>query len=157
LIGAWKPEFPLLKIITSQPLPAKLPANVQVVKGEWRRNLVSDEEIRAYYRNALFVITPLKETGQPSGQSATLQAMSCAKAVILTETSGLWAPESLRHLQVCYLTRPGSRQDLQQAVTFFCNSPQEAKRIGESAHRLVRERFNSRILSREIESILNRA
>jgi glycosyltransferase involved in cell wall biosynthesis len=157
LIGAWETEFPLLKIITARPLPAQLPANVQVISGDWRRNLVSDEEIRAYYRQALFVITPLKETSQPSGQSATLQAMSCAKAVILTETSGLWAPESLRHLQSCYLIRPGSRQDLQQAVTFLGNSPPEAQRMGESAHRLIRERFNSRIFSRALESILNRA
>jgi glycosyltransferase involved in cell wall biosynthesis len=157
LIGAWKPEFPLLKIITSQLLPDKLPANIQVVKGDWNRNLVPDEEIRAYYRNALFVITSLKETIQPSGQSATLQAMSCARAVILTRTSGLWAPEYLRHLQVCYLTRPGSQQDLQQAVTFLWRSPQEAKRLGGSAHRLVMESFNSRIFSRAIESIINRA
>jgi glycosyltransferase involved in cell wall biosynthesis len=156
LIGAWKPGFPLLKIITSQPLPARVPANVQIVNGDWRRNLIPDEEIRAYYRNALFVITPLKETSQPSGQSATLQAMSCAKAVILTRIGGLWAPESLRHLQVCYLTRPGSREDLQQAVTFLWNSPQEAKRVGESAHLLIRERFNSRILSQAIESIISR-
>jgi len=75
----------------------------------------TDIELRDLYRQARFVITPLQDVAQPSGQSATLQAMACGKAVILTETKGLWDSKRMRHLENCYFVKPNDSESLRFA------------------------------------------
>jgi glycosyltransferase involved in cell wall biosynthesis len=111
----------------------------------------TDVELRELYRRARFVVTPLKDVYQPSGQSATLQAMACGKAVILTRTRGLWEPGQMRHLENCYLVEPGDAGDLRQAIGYLSDHPDEAMRIGQNARRTVEERYNSRRFAAELE------
>ncbi|MCK5244987.1 MAG: hypothetical protein KAJ90_06930, partial [Desulfobacterales bacterium] len=89
LIKAWKPHFPELRIITKLPVPPS-PENVKIIHGDWRSQVLSDSEIRTMFRKALFVVLPIRQTYQPSGQSACLQAMSCGKTVIISDIKGLW-------------------------------------------------------------------
>jgi glycosyltransferase involved in cell wall biosynthesis len=154
LLAAWRPDFPWLKIITSLPLPGPLPDNVEVIAGDWRQNLLTDQDIREYYRGARLVIIPLHDSLQPSGQSAALQAMACGKAVILTRTSGLWDAESMVHGEVCYLVEAGRPQALADAVALLWHNPQETARLGANARRLVLSRFNSENFARRLEAAL---
>ena len=64
LLKAWRPDFPVLKIITSLPIASNLPNNVEVIRGDWVNNLISDAEMRDYYRKAEFIIITLKDTLQ---------------------------------------------------------------------------------------------
>ena len=78
-------------LITNYSFEEKLiPKNVSLIKGSWNENLLTDEEIREYYANALVTILPLHDTYQPSGQSVTLQSMALGTPVIITETEGFW-------------------------------------------------------------------
>jgi glycosyltransferase involved in cell wall biosynthesis len=154
LLKVWKPEFPVLKIITSLPTRSKLPENVEVLRGNWGTNLIDDEEIKDYFRQALFVIIPLKETSQPAGQSAALQAMACGKAVILSRIKGLWDTEHLRHMEACYLVEPHNREDLVQAIDFLRKYPEQAERLGGKARQLIEGRFNSRIFTAQLEATI---
>ena len=52
-------------------------SNSKLIKGSWGEPGVSDLELRDLYRNAKVTIVPLKNSLQPSGQSVTLQSMSC--------------------------------------------------------------------------------
>jgi len=114
LLAAWQPEFPALKIVTSQSLPAT--ANVEVLAGDWRRQLLSDDQIRQLYRDALFVVLPIHATFQPSGQSACLQAMACGKAVILSDIDGLWDRELMVDGESCVLVPCASPDALGEAA-----------------------------------------
>ena len=84
LAAAWRPEYPPLKIVTRLPVPAS-DGTVEVVAGDWNRQILSDAEVRELFRGALFVVLPLTDTIQPSGQSACLQAMACGKAVVISD------------------------------------------------------------------------
>jgi len=139
-----------LKIVTRQNLPAEmLGDNIKVSSRH------TDEELRELYQRASLVVIPLKNVAQPSGQSATLQAMACGKAVILTNTRGLWEPEVMQHKVNCYLVEPEDVEDLQKAIEWMQQNPVEARRIGKEARRTIEERYNSRQLARAIEQQIN--
>lgn len=109
LLDAWKPSYPMLRIVTSQDI-ATTSSNVEILRGDWYKQTLTDEHIRTLMQRARFVILPIKNTIQPSGQSACLQAMACGKAVIVTDFPGLWNRELLRNGDTCIIAGlPGIR------------------------------------------------
>ncbi|MAG35616.1 MAG: hypothetical protein CL878_05145 [Dehalococcoidia bacterium] len=108
-------------------------------------------ELRGLYQRASFVVTPLHDVDQPSGQSATLQAMACGKAVVLTRTKGLWEPDFMQHMETCYLVEPGDVAGLAAAMAFLEAHPDERRRIGSAARQLVEQRYSARIFAQQLE------
>jgi glycosyltransferase involved in cell wall biosynthesis len=78
-------------------------------------------------------VVPLKNVHQPSGQSVTLQAMSCGRPVILSNTKGLWARAVLRDGENCLLVPPGDRQALGDAIARIRSDEALAERLGKMA------------------------
>lgn len=115
----------------------------------------SDIELRELYQQAKFVVTPLHDVAQPTGQSATLQAMACGKAVILSAIQGLWEAQYLRHMETCYLVKPGDVSELQKAMAYLSAHPAEATRIGQNARRLVEERYTSQHFAQALERYID--
>jgi glycosyltransferase involved in cell wall biosynthesis len=111
----------------------------------------SDLELRNLYRTCRFVVTPLHNVDQPSGQSVTLQAMACGKAVILTKTCGLWAERQMIHNDNCYFVPPGDVQALRQAIKHLWSRPEEALRLGTNACQTVRNHFTSATFAERLE------
>ena len=135
-----------LKIVTRLSIPREhLNGRIEVGSD------FDDVELRELYRRARVVVIPIKDVEQPSGQSATLQAMACGKAVILTRTRGLWESTQMRHLDNCYLVEPYDADGLRQAILYFGERKDEAVRIGGNARRLVEERYNSRRFTADLE------
>lgn len=104
----------------------------------------SDVELRDLYQQADYVVTPLKDVAQPSGQSATLQAMACGKAVILTRTRGLWDRQIMRDRVNCCLVAPADVRSLRAAMEWLETHPGERQRIGLAARETVERYFTSR-------------
>jgi glycosyltransferase involved in cell wall biosynthesis len=100
-------------------------------------------ELRARYRAAAFVVTPVKDQPRDSGHSATLQAMACGKAVILSDTRGLWDRDNLRHGETCWLVAPGDPEAMRAAIRHLWDHPEEAARIGTNARALVVRNYSS--------------
>ncbi len=113
-------------LITRRPLPARLPANVRVVRGDWHGALLSDAVVRQHYRAAACVVVPLLDSLQPAGQSVTLQAMACGAPVVLTRTRGLWAPAALRDGDRVRLVPPGDAPALAAGVSELLARPADA-------------------------------
>ncbi len=99
--------------------------------------MLTDDEVRDLYGGAAAVVVPTKDVPQPSGQSVTLQAMACARPVVLTRTRGLWAPESLRDGQNVVLTAPADSEALARSVRFLLDDERRASAIGTSARDTV--------------------
>ena len=72
--------------------------------------------MRELYCNSEFVILPLKETMQPSGQSTCLQAMSCSKAVLISNIKGIWDRKLLKNNENIIFTKTGNVQDLRKSI-----------------------------------------
>ena len=147
LAEAWLPHYPPLKVVTQLSFPDSQ-GRVEVIAGDWKRRLLSDEDIRELMRRARFVIIPLRQTIQPSGQSATLQAMSCGKTVILSNILGMWDPDAMVDHETCLLARPGSVADIRAAVEHLLENPRLAGEIGSRARETVIRRMNLEIMAK---------
>ena len=153
----------LLKAIGNHPLrlhtarhlnEAALPPNVLRTKGDWSGRALSDQELRDLYRESRFVVTPLHDSSQPQGQSVTLQAMACGKAVILSKTRGLWSRELMRHMDNCYLVPPGDVAALREAIERLQKDAGLRARLGKAARQSVEQHFSSELMGERIGAIL---
>ncbi len=142
LIAAWKPEYPKLKIITRLNLPT-LPDNVEAIQGDWRNQYLSDAEIRELYQQARFVVLPIRHTAQPSGQSACLQAMSCAKAVLFSDIEGLWDRDIMKSGENCILIPPQTPSAISDAVEALLSQPKTVAEIGKKAQFSIEHHLNT--------------
>ena len=141
-----------LTIVTQQRFSANhLGPNVRVLCE------LSWDQLRALYRQALFVVCPVKNEPRDSGHSATLQAMACGKTVILSQTPGLWDPDRMRHGETCWLVPPGDPQALRVAMSYLTDHPDEVRRIGINARRLVEEKYSSRQFGLSLQDCLRQA
>jgi hypothetical protein len=141
LAAAWRPGYPPLKIVTRQPVPASA-GSIEVIAGDWNHRLLSDEAVRDLYQGARFVIVPLLPTLQPSGQSASLQAMACGKAVVLSDIPGLWDRDGLIDGQNCVLVPARDVGALRGAIERLLAAPATAADIGRRARAEVENRFS---------------
>lgn len=152
LVAAWSPDLPPLKIVTSLPVPFSA-QNIEVVRGDWRTQVISDEGIRDLLRGARFVVVPLKNTIQPAGQSACLQAMSCGKAVVLSDIAGLWDRDLMVDGQSVLLTPPGNSVTLAKQVRRLASDPSLVEAIGAAARKMVETECNAEIMANALFSL----
>ena len=132
------PDIPArLRILTRHERPAELPENVTWEPADWHRRLLSDGEVRELYRRSAAVVVPVRDVPQPSGQSVTLQAMACARPVVLSRTRGLWAPETLHAGENVLFAHPGDPGELAAAVRRLIEDPDRGAAIGRAARATV--------------------
>lgn len=150
LLAAWRPTFPKLTIITSLPISTDLP-NVVIERGDWRGVAISDCDLRSRFQNARFIVTPLLDTLQPSGQSATLQAMACGRPVIISSNLGLWDPE-LMQSGICRLVPPGDTAAMMSAIEDMLARPESAEAMGAAARAaMLGHDVSTEVMARQIE------
>lgn len=155
LLDSWKPTYPLLRIVTGQNIVTTAP-NVEILRGGWHNQILTDGRIRILIQNAIFVILPIKNTFQPSGQSACLQAMACGKAVIITNFPGLWNRELLRSGETCIIIGPpGDHIGIQTTVEKLLTDTILTTRVGENARKIVESDLNVTRMAEAIASDLN--
>lgn len=142
-----------VNVLTSHVPPAALPANVSWQPSDWHRQLLSDDEIREQYRQSAVVVVPVRDVPQPSGQSVTLQAMACARPVILSRTRGLWQPDALRDGDNVVLVPPGDADALAAAVQGLLDDPERAALIGARARADVVQNATVEEYARRLECV----
>ncbi|MGE5503300.1 MAG: glycosyltransferase family 4 protein [Actinomycetota bacterium] len=152
LVAAWRPEWPKLKIVTSLPVKAGQ-ANIEVIRGDWRSRLLSDADIRTLFHQSLFVVIPLRQTIQPAGQSATLQAMACGKAVVVSDIEGMWDREAMRDDATCLLVPPGSGEGLAAAAGRLMDADTRA-RLAAAGREVIVTRLNTAVMATAMDEIL---
>lgn len=130
-------------IVTRQTLDLPSDAtHIRVTAGDFfGSDSISDAGLRRLYNQALAVVVPLKDVYQPTGQSVTLQAMSCGRPVILSNIRGLWAPDLLRDGENCLLVPPGNAAALGTAIGRVRSDAEFAQRLGRAARATVLEHF----------------
>jgi glycosyltransferase involved in cell wall biosynthesis len=154
LTACWKPEFPVLEIVTSLPVSSDK-ANVRVIRGDWRSQIISDDDLRARVRRARLVVVPLRDTIQPSGQSAALQAMACGRPVIMSGNRGCWDREMLERHGACRFVPPGDPSALSDAITGLLADPDAAEAMGVRARRMLeRENVSSAGMADQFRALI---
>jgi len=125
------------KIVTRQKIEGVIPANVEIIKGGWHEQVLTDEGLRQLYQEASIVVIPLKNSPQPSGQSVCLQAMACGKPVILTRTDGLWSDNMMRDGENVIFVSPGNQDALFDAIDYLLEDSTLRTDLGCNARKTV--------------------
>ena len=141
---------------------AGLPLHIitrQRLASEGHPNLVhstdhSPLELRDIYSSAAFVVIPLLDRSQPSGQSATLQAMACGKPVIVTRTRGWWGEPFVRDGEACALVPPGDVSALREAMRRFWSEPDLCRRMGQKARETVVAHFSESRMAAALDRLI---
>ncbi len=137
-----------LRLVTRLPINRMAGANVTVGgDADWL-------QLRELFRGAEFTVTPVKNAPRDSGHSATLQAMACGKAVILSNTPGLWDRGHMRHLETCYLVEPENPLALREAIENLASDPDLCRRLGHNARQLVEQRYSSRAFGQRLQQVI---
>lgn len=141
LVRSWDDDFPMLKIVTSLPIANKK-SNITVMRGNWHTQALTDLKMRELYCNSEFVILPLKETMQPSGQSTCLQAMACSKAVLISNIKGIWDRKLLKNNENIIFTKTGNVKEMRRLIKFLFKNLKFREKIGGNGRKLVIDHFN---------------
>jgi glycosyltransferase involved in cell wall biosynthesis len=137
-----------LHIVSRQPLSLGGRPNIR------RTTAHGFAELRDLYSNARMVVIPLHDRDQPSGQSATLQAMACARAVIVTKTRGWWGEGFLQDGDNCVLVPPGDAARLRQAIQRLWEAPGTCARMGQRARETVVRCFSEARMAMELSRLI---
>jgi glycosyltransferase involved in cell wall biosynthesis len=139
------------KIITRIKINESIPKNVEIIAGDMRSEILSDEDVRDLYQGANCVVIPLVESFQPSGQSVCLQAMACGKPVVLTKTKGLWSESIMRDGENVLFVPPGDKDNLIKKIEYILDHHSERIAIGNRARETVIREFDMQGYAERIE------
>ena len=154
LIDSWDHSLPTLKIVTSKTLNTDK-NNIHIIKGDWKENFLTDEQILSLYNGSKFVVIPLIETIQPSGQSVCLQAMACEKPVIISNISGLWDHSKLVHKENIMLVKPENPSLLNRSINELLSDNILYWKLAKNGRELVDKIYNVEKMSLYLKDYLN--
>ena len=116
--------------------------NVEIIKGNWSDEYLSDKRIREIYSSSRMVILPLKESTQPSGQSVTLQAMSMGVPVIISLTSGFWDNEKFTDEVNIFFEKENNLDSWEKKIDSLFNEVHKLKYVSTNSAELIANNFD---------------
>lgn len=143
-------------IVTRRKINADVPSNVEILKGGWHEEALTDEKLRNLYQNARLVVIPLLNSPQPSGQSVCLQAMACGKPVVLTRTDGLWSHTMMREDENVVFVPPGNEKALLKVIKQLVRNSEKRKKIGKYARKTACSEGNITVFAGRLETLCHR-
>ena len=153
LVRTWKPEWPELRIITRRTIDSSKP-NINVIRGDYRDEIMTDAAMRQHVQGAMFAIVPVRDTAQPSGQSAGLQAMACGIPLVISNIVGIWDRDIMRHGATCLLPAAGSETAMAECVAQLLASPALRESLGQAARAAVETHFNAQLMGDELGKLI---
>ena len=153
LINAWCLEFPNLKIITNHKIKSNK-KNIKILNSNWNIKTISDQEILKLYNLCDFVIIPLKNTIQPSGQSVCLQAMACNKIVIMSEIDGIWDKNNLIDNKHLVYVKPMNVNALRDKIKDILLNKKKFMEMNKVSRSNVNKHFSVKKFSKIFENYL---
>lgn len=144
------------KIVTRRQIKNDIPSNVEIIKGGWHEQALTDEDLRVLYQQAKVVVIPLINSPQPSGQSVCLQAMACGKSVVLTRTDGLWSQAMMRGNDNVTFVPPGNEKALLNAIKQLVRNSGQRKKIGTCARKTACIEGNITAFAERLETLCHR-
>ena len=127
--------------------------NIELIKGHWNKQLISDEELREIYSEASLSIIPIKNSYQPSGQSVALQSMSMGVPVMITYTDGFWDKDIFDKQNIIFVEK-NILSLWKKEIDKIMKDDQRKKMIANNASEVVYSNYRSEIFYNKLKSIL---
>lgn len=140
--------------VTDQIHSDELPVNINLIKGSWGQETLTDLEIKDLYEKHRITLVPLKNTLQPSGQSVTLQSMAAGTPVIVSNTSGFWDDKNLIDGENIIMSTRNNLDDWKMLICKFYSNSEQLKKISKSGVQTINEKLNINIFYNNLKNLL---
>jgi glycosyltransferase involved in cell wall biosynthesis len=137
-------------IVTRNKLKGEIPSNVQIIKGSTGKPALTFSELRDLYRAATCLVTPIKETFQPSGQSSTLQAMACGVPTVIADFKGIWSYSQMQDDKTTLFYKPGNITNCYDAIHTLLSNKTLRENIARNARQMVEYQANSMFFAQNL-------
>ena len=127
--------------------------NIELIKGHWNKQLISDEELRKIYSDASLSIIPIRNSYQPSGQSVALQSMSMGVPVMITYTDGFWDKDIFDKQNIIFVEK-NILSIWKKEIDKIMKDDKRKKIIANNASKVVYSNYRSEIFYNKLKSIL---
>jgi glycosyltransferase involved in cell wall biosynthesis len=139
--------------VTSRIRQEQITPNVTLLQGDWKTSLLSDLQVRDILQGCAVVVLPFKPGALRSLTSVALQAMACAKTIVVSRTEGLWEPEFVDRQHLWFVHSPGLAEWCSSIGTLIEN-PDRRDRIGANARALVEAMDSLNVVGARIETVV---
>ena len=141
-------------VITNQELNFNT-SNVRYIKGNWSDQLISDESLREIYSKSKLTIIPIKNSYQPSGQSVTLQAMSCGRSVVISKTEGFWDTKNFKNEEHLFFVEKNDLSGWINELDKIYNNDEIIEQIEHAGKVLVESSFTLKEFENKLVSYMD--
>ena len=142
------------KFITKYNFKKALPSNVKHISGSWSDSEIEDRGLRNIYHESDVVLLPLKNTIQPSGQSVTLQALSCGTPVMITKIDGFWDKESFMDMENIMFMSRNNVQLWSDKLEFLFKDQALYNKLIVNGQIVVEDNFNINYFYKELKKLI---
>ena len=139
--------------ITSQIRNTSLP-NVNLIKGNWGKSILTDSEILNFYLSSRLTIIPLKNTLQPSGQTVALQSMACGTPVMISETKGFWDKDKFKHRKNILFVNNADVSAWIEEVRNYYYDPLVLKSLSENSLETINDEYKLENFDKNLKAII---
>lgn len=113
-------------------------------------------EMREIYRDAEFVVLPIKPTARACGMNVILEAWAMGKAVVASQTEGL--NSYIREGTDGLFVEPEDVLEFRNSITYLLNNPEEVSRLGQNGYlRMSQELIMENYIETIRETILQQS
>jgi glycosyltransferase involved in cell wall biosynthesis len=118
---------------------------------------INYQELKIFYEKALCIVIALKKDESTdgsdcSGQTVTLDAMACAKPVIISKRE--WTADYIEDSKNGLLFKPSNSNNLEKIIRKITENADFAQKIGLNGRKSVENKFNSQLLGETIYNIV---
>ena len=142
------------KFITNYKFNKTLPRNATHISGSWSNSMIDDNNLRKIYHESDIVVLPLKNTIQPSGQSVTLQALSCGTPVMITKIDGFWDKDSFKNMENIIFIDKNHIQLWSDKLDILFNDWVLYDKLVSNGHEMIKGNFNIEYFYKELKKLI---
>ena len=128
--------------------------NINLIKGKWNENYISDNLIKDFYTKSRLTIVPLKESTQPSGQSVTLQSMAAKCPVLISETEGFWDLDKFTNQSNIVFIKNNNLDGWLSVIKKTYEDESFLKKLSHTGFNLIKDEYNLDKFNTKLDSII---
>ena len=128
--------------------------NINLIKGKWNENYISDNLIKDFYSKSRITIVPLKESTQPSGQSVTLQSMAAKCPVLISKTVGFWDSDKFTNKSNIIFIEDNNLEGWVNVIKKTYENENYLKKLSHTGFNLVKDEYNLDKFNTKLDSII---
>ena len=150
--GLPKIKFALVTSLIDENI--NIPKNVKLIKGDWNKSIITDEDLKSLYKKSRLTILPVINTLTSSGQSVAQQSMSMGTPVVINLTNGFWDEEEIIDGEDITLVKENELDDWVNTIEKLYHDTDRLQKLSLNGVQKIHKNFNLDIFNKKMFEIV---